>query len=252
MITRRLEGENKHLISLELHCVTLTEYFRVKRIPRGLRTHLHPTLLPHNVYFCRNFEAISNKFSFDIILLNIECLQQEMVRVKQRIIEDEALLDAMLSAQELKDFKDKTTIHLQMFRSDIEHTKKNKWFRDSEDYIKGQVYQKPAPMAMQGNPNRFNRRMKRANKAQNKKKWDTFGFQTAESDSGDDHQAGTSAMSVLSSSASFLGKVGKAEDTEGPGEEAENISANGKEKMPPRQTHHTTKGTPPLVKKHLW
>lgn len=92
--------------------------------------------------------------------------------------------------------------------------------------------------------------MKKVNKAQSKKKWDTFGFQTAESDSGDDHQAGTSAMSVLSSSASVLGKAGKAGDTGGLGEEAENINANGKEKMPPRQTRNTMKGTPPLVKKH--
>lgn len=86
------------------------------------------------------------------MLLNIECLQQKMARVKQRIIEDEVQLDMLLSAQELKDFKDKTTIHLQRFRSDVERSKKNKRFRDSEDYIKGQVYQKPASMTTPGNP----------------------------------------------------------------------------------------------------
>lgn len=85
IVKRKWESDKKHLISLELHVTTLSEYYRAQRIPRVLRTHLRPSLLPHNTDFCKKFEAISNKFSFDIILLNIEYLQIEMETYKKRI-----------------------------------------------------------------------------------------------------------------------------------------------------------------------
>lgn len=104
MIKRKCKSDEKHLISLELLVSTLSEYFSVRRIPRGLSTHLRPTLLPHNVDFCKKFEAISNKFSFDILLLNIKYLQLEIEKHKKRTSEGETQLLKMMQAQDLKEY----------------------------------------------------------------------------------------------------------------------------------------------------
>ncbi|CAJ0966379.1 unnamed protein product [Ranitomeya imitator] len=103
MLKKRWEAERKKIVSLELHAGTLVEYFKAKRIPRGLRPNLRPTLMPGNVQFYAKFEAIGNKYAFDIMLLNIEFLRKEIETLKTK--QDETK-NAILSIT-----KKKTTPH---------------------------------------------------------------------------------------------------------------------------------------------
>lgn len=127
--------------------------------------------------------------------------------MKHKIMESEAQLIKMLTAQELKEDKERMGNILSRFRIEIERTKKNKCVRDYDDYSKGQVFQLQLPI--QGHFNHTNKRTKKYNKQQNKKKkWDTFGFTTASS----------------SMSSSLLGKGVVTTDTGGPEEEAGNTT----------------------------
>lgn len=137
--------------------------------------------------FCKKFEAISNKFSFDIILLNIEYLQEEIEEYKKRIVAGEIQLIQMMQAQELKDYTEKRDTYLLPFRTEIEKTKNKKWFRDLDDYSKGQVFQWQQPMMTHRFQSKFSNRGKmQYRRPQQKKRWDNFGYTTAESDSADE------------------------------------------------------------------
>ncbi|CAJ0965286.1 unnamed protein product, partial [Ranitomeya imitator] len=62
--SRDLERELRRKTALELHYV--------KRIPRGPRVSLRPTLFQDKPDFCQKFESILNKCCMDIIILTIE------------------------------------------------------------------------------------------------------------------------------------------------------------------------------------
>lgn len=53
--------ERKRLILYELHALTLAEYHRLGRIPRGLRSNLHPILFTEKAIIREKFEKILNK-----------------------------------------------------------------------------------------------------------------------------------------------------------------------------------------------
>lgn len=99
-----------------MHVTTLSEYFRARCIPRGLRTHLRPSLLPHNMDFCNKFEAISNKFAFDI-MLNFEFLHFEVKDYKKQIDNGEKSLVKILAAQDLKEYMEKTELNMSRFHT---------------------------------------------------------------------------------------------------------------------------------------
>lgn len=80
--TQDYEQASKRLIAHDLHCTTLAEYFRLNRNPRGLRSHLQPTLLKENYDFCQRFESILNKCSLDLMVLTIEFLQKSIQDTK--------------------------------------------------------------------------------------------------------------------------------------------------------------------------
>ncbi|CAJ0967912.1 unnamed protein product [Ranitomeya imitator] len=53
--SRDLERESRHLVSLELHSITIAEYIKTQRIPRGLHVSLLSTLFQDNSEFCSKF-----------------------------------------------------------------------------------------------------------------------------------------------------------------------------------------------------
>lgn len=63
--SRTFEKLQRKHASLELHGLTLVEYHRVQRTPRGLRVRLAPTLFSDNDEFKNTFMQILNKCSFD-------------------------------------------------------------------------------------------------------------------------------------------------------------------------------------------
>lgn len=137
---RDWERERKRLLSYELHALTLTEYYRLGRIPRGLRVNLRPTLFSEKAVFRERFERILNKCSMDIMLLTIENLQQEMEELHPRIQVIEQQLKDSLNAGDFADLKEKVDTYLKNHRKEVELQKRNKFHRDAEDYRLKSVY----------------------------------------------------------------------------------------------------------------
>lgn len=100
-IKRLFESDSRRYISLNLHLSLLGEYFKHKIIPRGLRSHLKPNLFPKNMKFCTGLEGLSNKCALDVILLNIDFLQQEIIKVQERVKDSEIQLSTLMEANEL-------------------------------------------------------------------------------------------------------------------------------------------------------
>ncbi|CAJ0944642.1 unnamed protein product [Ranitomeya imitator] len=95
--SRDLERELRRKTALELHYVTLAEYHKVKRIPRGLRVSLRPTLFQDKPDFCQKFESILNKCSMDIIILTIEYLHKELSTIEEQITSIQQQLSSTLT-----------------------------------------------------------------------------------------------------------------------------------------------------------
>ncbi|XP_073511475.1 uncharacterized protein [Phyllobates terribilis] len=137
---RDLEKEMKRLVSYELHAATLTEYYKEKRIPRGLRVHLRPTLFSDDLAFCDGFEQIINKCSLDLILLTIDRLQKAITDLGTEINNIETQLSTCLKVDELTALKDSLNISMDNFRKDLQERKRRKFARDTEDYLMNKVY----------------------------------------------------------------------------------------------------------------
>ncbi|OCT78083.1 hypothetical protein XELAEV_18029183mg [Xenopus laevis] len=139
-IFKEYEREKRKLVGLDLHVATLIEYYKLGRIPRGLRVNLRPTIFKDNKMFAQKYEQIVNKCSFDIILLNNEFLQCE-------IIESEKLIGELDKGLEIHLQTEAQRLHLQQIENnlikhqgEIEERKRNKFRRDELDYSSGRVY----------------------------------------------------------------------------------------------------------------
>ncbi|XP_041421112.1 uncharacterized protein LOC121394352 [Xenopus laevis] len=140
-LTRELEKEKRRLTGLELHSITLKEYYKLRRIPRGLRVNLRPTIFNDNTDFAKRYEQIVNKCSFDILLLNIEYLQNAIPEVMSRIKAIELQLKNALRSDEYKEMLTRTDEAIAKHRRLVEERKRTKFHRDAEDYRTGNVYQ---------------------------------------------------------------------------------------------------------------
>ncbi|XP_056429242.1 uncharacterized protein LOC130368893 [Hyla sarda] len=139
-VKRNFEYESRRVIMLELHLVTLGEYYKCKRIPRGMRSRLRPTVFSENLEFKKMFESISDRYALDIILLNLDFLQKDLCAAKEKLREVEMNLGTMLSGEELGAYMEKTKGFLEKFKNDTMDIKKKKWHRDLGDYNRGRVY----------------------------------------------------------------------------------------------------------------
>ncbi|KAM4041075.1 uncharacterized protein ACNLHF_008855 [Anomaloglossus baeobatrachus] len=138
--TRDYLRETKRNTALELHAATLAEYYKTQRIPRGLRVSLRPTLFSDNSEYCKAFESILNKCSFDIILLTIDYLQKELISIDANIKNIETQLSQTLNATALEELKTKCGSTLSEYRDTLQIRKRDKFLRDQEDYLKNRVY----------------------------------------------------------------------------------------------------------------
>ncbi|CAJ0965266.1 unnamed protein product, partial [Ranitomeya imitator] len=138
--TREFERDLKRHVSLDLHSITLAEYHKVQRIPRGLRVSLRPTLFHDNTDFCANFEAILNKCSMDLIVLTIDFLQKEITELSTRITTTEQQLSNTLSTEDFKTLKTKLDNTTSELRKNLQIKKRNTFLRNTEDYKNNQAY----------------------------------------------------------------------------------------------------------------
>lgn len=185
-LARELEKEKRRLTGLELHTITLKEYYKTKRIPRGLRVNLRPTIFIDNTEFVKRYEQIANKCSFDILLLNIEYLQATIPETQQRISQIEKQLKDTFRGEELKTLLTRTEEAVDKHRRLVEERKRHKFRRDTEDYRTGNVYHWGDTDASTGyqrniprDPARFTRRQYTPPRKQ--LTWRTPAGQTAES-----------------------------------------------------------------------
>ncbi|OCT94746.1 hypothetical protein XELAEV_18012436mg [Xenopus laevis] len=137
---RKYEAQSKRCVELKLHGLTLTEYLRLQRIPRGLRVNLQPTLFAYNEEFKIKFAGIINKCSLDIIALNIEFIQQEIKNLEIQLSTTESILKSSLQDEEFIQIQNKTEAMLEKFKGEVSRVKKQKFDRDATDYERGTVY----------------------------------------------------------------------------------------------------------------
>ncbi|CAH2321236.1 Hypothetical predicted protein [Pelobates cultripes] len=139
-IAHKLERDLKRKISWELHINTLGEYLRQKRIPRGLRVRLHPTLCRDNVEHRTIWYKILNKCSVDLMVLTIESLQKELTKLIKEIAATEQELAAVTASTDLETLKKQIEDKLKEYQRETEEFKKKKFHRDELDYQRDQVY----------------------------------------------------------------------------------------------------------------
>ncbi|CAJ0958461.1 unnamed protein product [Ranitomeya imitator] len=138
--SRDLERESRHLVSLELHSITIAEYIKTQRIPRGLRVSLRPTLFHDNSEFCSKFEQILNKCSMDLMALTLDHLNKEIKVSQDKVSNVETQLKDSLSKDEFDTIKNRTKENVDNFKKETEKRKRQKFIRDTQDYLQKRVY----------------------------------------------------------------------------------------------------------------
>ncbi|CAJ0963374.1 unnamed protein product [Ranitomeya imitator] len=138
--SRDLERETRHLVSLELHSITIAEYIKTQRIPRGLRVSLRPTLFQDNSDFCSRFEQILNQCSVDLMTLTLDQLNKEIKNSQDKVSSIETQLKDSLSKEEFDSVKTRTKENVDNFRKETEKRKRQKFIRDTQDYLQKRVY----------------------------------------------------------------------------------------------------------------
>lgn len=135
-LQKLLEKDTK----LHLHAITLSDYWREGRIPRGLRIKKFPSSGFGNDDFRQKWEAILNKCSSDLMLLIIEeakkqkeLLQADIAEIKSKIAASQE--DHMKTSLEEKLSKD-----MEALTKKLKELKLKKYKRDEKDYDDGMVY----------------------------------------------------------------------------------------------------------------
>ncbi|CAJ0921077.1 unnamed protein product [Ranitomeya imitator] len=139
-LKRKYESDVKRTINLELHMMTLGQYYKEGKIPRGLRSTIRPNLFQGNAAYCTRFVIISNKYAMDTILLNIDFLQTEIKKLQLNTGDLENKIRVLIPVEEWNVFKEKVDKEGTKLRNDLEEIKRRKWNRDLEDYETGQIY----------------------------------------------------------------------------------------------------------------
>ncbi|XP_071988769.1 uncharacterized protein [Engystomops pustulosus] len=137
---RDWERDLKKLTSFELHSVTLAEYYKTGRIPRGLRVNLRPTLFAEEEEFRNDFEKVLNKCSLDLMVLTISRLQKGIEELRCKTKATEQQLQDCMKPEEFSTLKSSVDTLINKYRKDTEDTKRNKYLRDLEDYRLNRVY----------------------------------------------------------------------------------------------------------------
>ncbi|CAJ0936718.1 unnamed protein product, partial [Ranitomeya imitator] len=129
--SRDFERECRHLTGLELHSATIAEYIKTQRIPRGLRD---------NIDFCQRFEQILNKCSLDLMTLTLDYLHKEVKISQDKLQNIETQLKDSSSKEEFDSIKSRMKENLESYRLETEKRKRQKFIRDTQDYLQNRVY----------------------------------------------------------------------------------------------------------------
>lgn len=131
-----LEEKN---IRLKWHGIALSEYWRKKQIPRGLRIYKKPALGKGDTEFMNKWERILNKCSLDLTLLIIEQTKKDAEKVMTEIQELKTEINTPDTTQVAK-LEEAIKEGLAKFEDELKAFKIEKYERDAEDYRRGSVY----------------------------------------------------------------------------------------------------------------
>ena len=123
---------------LQLHGYTLSEYWRNKRIPQGLRIQKAPTIGKESKDFVKKWCEILNKCSMDLMLLIIEEVTKQKEDVRKDIENQETLIREKVG--DITQILDSIKQTLKTFEDGLMTNKIRKYRRDAEDYQQGKVY----------------------------------------------------------------------------------------------------------------
>ncbi|KAK7912694.1 hypothetical protein WMY93_012905 [Mugilogobius chulae] len=150
---------------LELHAITLSDYWRERIIPRGLRINKFPSFGKDNAEFRNKWEAILNKCSSDLMLLLIDEIKNERAEIRQSIEEVKQSFTTTLENDDtLATMLTQLQEDIDAFGKTITLQKLDKFKRDRQDYNQGAVYlwpQQPAFFRLHGPRNKQKKRKTR-------------------------------------------------------------------------------------------
>lgn len=129
----------KKAIRKRLHGSTLSEYWRNKRIPKGLRIQKRPTIGKNNEEFNQKWCEILNKCSMDLMLLVIQEVTKQKEDIEKDIEKQELLMKEKLGDNHAH-ICDSIKQTLQEFEDDLITYKLEKYKRDANDYQTGKIY----------------------------------------------------------------------------------------------------------------
>lgn len=127
-------------IRLELHAKTLSEYYRIGRIPRGLRIEKAPAIGRDDPQFCEKWCEILNHCSMNLMLLVVEQSTKELQAVKSSIKDCVKRTEENHSGKDLEEMQKKLEEQVKSFRDDMMKFKLRKFRRDTMDYKDNRVY----------------------------------------------------------------------------------------------------------------
>lgn len=135
----KLTHLKKKEIRMKLHGSTLSEYWRSKRIPQGLRIQKAPTIGKENEDFNKKWCEILNKCSMDLMLLIIEEVTKQKEDIEKDIVKQETFMKDKLGV-DFAHICDSIKQTLKEFEDNMLTIKLRKYRRDANDYQSGKVY----------------------------------------------------------------------------------------------------------------
>lgn len=126
-------------LKLQMHMTTLSDYWREKMIPRGLRIKKFPSFGFGDIEFKNKWEAILNKCSLDLMLLLIEEPKKQKCATENEITSIKKEISTKYKDQELP-FEKEIKEGLDKLQRHIKQEKLAKFKRDQSDYKGEKVY----------------------------------------------------------------------------------------------------------------
>ncbi|CAJ0931129.1 unnamed protein product, partial [Ranitomeya imitator] len=113
--------------------------------PKGLNRDLHNYTTDHlisrdNTDFCQRFEQILNKCSLDLMTLTLDYLHKEVKTSQDKLQSIETQLKDTSSKEEFESIKSRMKDNLEVYRLETEKRKRQKFIRDTQDYLQNRVY----------------------------------------------------------------------------------------------------------------
>lgn len=136
----KMDYLTKKEIRLNWHSIALSEYWRAKQIPRGLRMNKKPSFGHKDPVFLQKWEQVLNKCSLDLTLLIIDQTKLEAKQVNAEVLTIRESIQTKIDTNEFKTMELKIKEELGNFERELKAYKIKKYERDAEDYKNGTVY----------------------------------------------------------------------------------------------------------------